>query len=249
MRAILTYHSIDASASPISVSEAVFAEHVRWFASGGVRVVPLEEISAGGDEGDKVAITFDDGFENFGTVAAPRLAEHGIPATVFVVSEHVGRENDWGIGDISGIPRLPLLDWESLGALAEGRTEVGAHTRRHPALAGIGGAALEDEIAGCVERIRAELGRTPQSFAYPYGSIDAAAVTKVRGSFVRACTTELRELHRDDDASLLPRIDMYYFRAPGQLEMWGRPSFRRRLWLRAQGRRVRGMMSFARKPA
>jgi hypothetical protein len=34
-----------------------------------------------------------------------------------------------------------------------------------------------------------------------------------------------------------------YFRKQGQLEQWGTPAFRRRLWLRAQGRRVRRLIS------
>ena len=38
MRAILTYHSIDESGSPISVDPDAFRRHVRWLASGRVRV-------------------------------------------------------------------------------------------------------------------------------------------------------------------------------------------------------------------
>jgi hypothetical protein len=41
----------------------------------------------------------------------------------------------------------------------------------------------------------------------------------------------------------LPRLDAWYFRDEGQLEQWGTPAFRRRLWLRAQGRRVRRLIS------
>ena len=44
MRAILTYHSIDGSGSPVSVDEAAFRRHVDWLASGAVDVVPLERI-------------------------------------------------------------------------------------------------------------------------------------------------------------------------------------------------------------
>lgn len=239
MRAILTYHSIDESGSPISVGRAAFRAHARWLASGAVRVLPLSELMSVPDDGDAVAITFDDGFENFADEAAPVLRDSALPATVFVVPEHVGGTNDWGGHAVPGIPSLPLMGWESLGTLAASGVTLGAHTRRHRDLTQVRGAALEDEVAGCVERMAAELGVRPTTFAYPYGAVDAAAATVARDVFAWACTTELRVLRHSEDPALLPRLDMFYFRDPGQLEAWGTAAFRRRLWLRAQGRRVR----------
>ena len=96
MRAILTYHSIDASASPISVSKEVFASHVEWLATGRVRVTTVDELLRLPDSADAVALTFDDGFENFGEIAAPALARHALPSTLFIVSDYVGRTNAWG---------------------------------------------------------------------------------------------------------------------------------------------------------
>jgi len=242
MRAILTYHSIDDSGSPISVSPSAFRAHVRWLASGAVRVLPLVQLLDDSTEGDAVALTFDDGFRNFADEAADLLLDQGLPVTLFVVPEHVGGENDWGGRHTPGIPGLPLLSWQSLGALAERGVTLGAHTRRHRDLTLVRGAALEDEVAGCVERMAAELGSRPLTFAYPYGAVDDTSATVVRDVFVAACTTELRTLRSGEDRALLPRLDMFYFREGGQLEAWGSPAFRGRLWLRAQGRRVRRLM-------
>jgi peptidoglycan/xylan/chitin deacetylase (PgdA/CDA1 family) len=71
MRAILTYHSIDDSGSPISVAPEEFRAHVRWLGSGAVRVVPLAKLVTLPPDDDAVALTFDDAFENFSTIAAP----------------------------------------------------------------------------------------------------------------------------------------------------------------------------------
>lgn len=242
MRAILTYHSIDSSGSPVSVSAEAFRAHVKWMASGAVRVLPLLEVLRAPDDADVVAVTFDDGFANFAEIAAPLLAAHGIPATVFVVPEHVGGRNDWGGVQLAGIPPLPIMSWATLGAVSAVGVTLGAHTRRHRDLTTVRGAALEDEVAGCVERMAAEVGVRPTTFAYPYGSMDAEAARVVRDVYAVACTTELRALGATEDRALLPRLDMYYFRAPGQLESWGTPRFRRRLWIRAQGRRVSRLM-------
>lgn len=242
MRAILTYHSIDESGSPISVSREAFRAHVRWLASGVVRVLPIAELVDGADDGDAVAITFDDGFQNFADEAVPLLRDAALPATVFVVPEHVGGENDWGGRHAPGIPALPLMRWATLGTVATQGVTLGAHTRRHRDLTQVRGASLEDEVAGCVERMAAELGTRPSAFAYPYGAVDDTSATVVRDVFTHACTTEMRALRGDDDRALLPRLDMYYFREPGQLESWGSAAFRGRLWLRAQGRRVKRLV-------
>lgn len=242
MRAILTYHSLDESGSPVSVSPEAFRAHASWLASGRVRVLSLSDLLKADADNDAVALTFDDGFANFAQVAAPLLASLGLPATVFVVPEHVGARNDWGGLTVPGIPDLPLMSWDALGALLSAGISIGGHTRRHRDLTRVRGAALEDEVAGCVERIAAELGERPATFAYPYGAVDEVAATVVRDVFAIACTTELRPLRSGDDRALVPRLDMFYFRESGQLEAWGTSAFRRRLWLRAQGRRVRRLI-------
>jgi peptidoglycan/xylan/chitin deacetylase (PgdA/CDA1 family) len=238
VKAILTYHSIDPSGSPVSVDDATFRRHVRWLASGAVRVVTLGELLRLPDATAAVALTFDDGFENVGTIAAPLLLEQALPAAVFVVSDHAGRTNAWGGRADPGIPTLPLLGWDALARLADAGLELGAHSRTHPHLTALRGDALNDEIVGSAERIRAETGRAVRSFAYPYGSVDREVAAAAAG-FDHACTTEMRAVRGGDDPRLLPRLDAYYFRAPGLLESWDSARFRRYLWLRSQARRVR----------
>jgi peptidoglycan/xylan/chitin deacetylase (PgdA/CDA1 family) len=238
VRAILMYHSLDSSGSPISLEPAVFEQQVRFLAGGRVRVVPLEPLAGMADHEDAMAVTFDDGFRNFAVEAAPRLRQHGVPVTLFVVSDHNG-SNDWGGRSAPGIPILPLLDWETLGRLREQGVTLGGHTRHHPRLAQLAGAELEDEIGGCSERIERETGARPAAFAYPYGSLNEAAVAVTARHFSTACTTELRTLRTEERMHLLPRLDMYYFREPGALETWGTSRFRLRLALRAGARRLR----------
>ena len=246
VRAILTYHSIDPSGSPISVSAAAFAAHVRWLASGRVRVVPLE-LLAGMDEGpdDAVALTFDDGFASVATEAAPRLLDHGLPATLFVVSGHVGRTNAWGGREAPGIPTLPLLGWEALGALAEAGFAIGAHTRTHPSLDALAPVEAAAEIEGAADELTTRTGRAPTAFAYPYGHAPPSAASCVRRRFAVGVTTELRPLRANEDAALLPRLDAYYFREPARLERWDTTAFRVHLRARRAARRARRWLGLA----
>jgi peptidoglycan/xylan/chitin deacetylase (PgdA/CDA1 family) len=232
------YHSIDASGSPVSVDEVTFRRHVGWLASGAVRVVSLAELLRLPAAAPAVALTFDYAFESVGAIAAPLLLEHALPATIFVVSDHAGGTNAWRGRPQPGIPTLPLLDWDALARLAEAGMELGAHSRTHPHLTELRGDALRDEVEGSAERIRQETGCAVRSFAYPYGSVDRE-VAAAAAAFDYACTTEMRALDAGDDPRLLPRLDAFYFLAPGLLEAWGSARLRRYLWLRSQARRMR----------
>jgi peptidoglycan/xylan/chitin deacetylase (PgdA/CDA1 family) len=243
MRAVLTYHSVDDSRSAISVSPAAFERHVRWLASGRVRVVPLDELARRPVDEDAVAITFDDAFVNFETCAAPRLAAHGLPVTLFVVTERAGATNDWTGRPEPGIPTLPLLDWRALERLAASGVTLGAHSRTHPDLTLLEAAALDDEIYGAAESLRTRLGQNPRAFAYPYGRYTPRVAERVAKAFAWACTTELRPLRAAENPCLLPRLDLYYFQRPGQLEAWDTPTFRARLELRRGLRRLRSALT------
>ena len=248
MRAILTYHSVDPSGSPISINEESFRAHVAWLAAGPVRVVPLARMAAGDAPDGAIALTFDDGFASFADVAWPLLRSHGFPATVFVVTGHVGRMNDWGTLSAhgrrkSGVPTMPLMDWDTLGRLAGEGVEIGAHTRTHPDLRGATDAELVDELEGGAADIAARTGVRPSTFAYPYGGLNPRVVTAAASRYPVAVTTRLRPLGGQEHPALLPRLEMFYLRDAGRLESWGTDTFRNHLRFRAGLRRLRSMLT------
>ncbi|MBK6420814.1 MAG: polysaccharide deacetylase family protein [Gemmatimonadetes bacterium] len=245
MRAILTYHSLDGSGSPISVAPEAFGRHVAWLVSGRVRVVDLAELQALPPEADAVALTFDDAFQNFVAVAAPLLRAHRLPATVYVVPGHVGGTNAWGGVSDPRVPTLPLADWDALGRLVEAGVRLGAHTRSHPHLTRVPPAQLADELVGAQEAIRQATGQRPDCIAYPYGDVDATVAARAAATYRLGVTTELRAMGAREDPLRLPRLDMYYLRDPGRLEAWGSTAFAGRLWLRAQARRLRATLDSA----
>ena len=241
MKAILTYHSIDDSGSPISVSPEVFEAQAIWLASGRVRVLSLDEFAAHPDDaGDAVSLTFDDGFLN---TRGPmeRLLADGLPLTVFVVTRRVGMTNAWGGCEQPGIPTLPLVSWNDIDSLAKHGAVIASHSRTHPRLTTITPAMREDELLGSLDDLQARLDIRNPHMAYPYGDVDDVVVAHAARYYRFGCTTDFR-LSRAADAPLrLPRLDMYYFRATGALEAWGSWSFLRRVaWCRAR-RAVRAL--------
>lgn len=239
MRAILTYHSIDASGSPVSCHPDVFERHVRWMSSGCVQVTAIEDLIALPPVADALAIAFDDGFANFKDLAAPRLLAHGLPSTVFVVADQAGRTNAWRGRPERGIPHLPLLDWAALASLREQGVMLGSHSRTHPDLTRLGRRALEDEIAGSAEIMQRETGCRPSLFAYPYGRVERTAAGLVASVYRYGCTTEFRMLDAAMQRARIPRLDAYYFDRPGLLESWGTPAFEAFVRTRRRLRRLR----------
>jgi peptidoglycan/xylan/chitin deacetylase (PgdA/CDA1 family) len=242
MRAILAYHSIDPSGSVISIHPDAFERHLRAFEQHGVRVVGLETLLSLDDDAHAVALTFDDAFLNFATIAWPRLRARGFTATVFVPTAFAGRTNDWAGGRRLQVPRLPLLGWDALARLADDGVELGSHTRSHPDLRRLDTIRLLDEIEAAADRVRAETGIRPASFAYPFGFLDDAVAAAVARVHERACTMEHRALRTVEDPFRLPRLDVFYLRRPETLPAWGSFLFRGRLWARARARAVRATL-------
>lgn len=238
MRGILTYHSIDPSGSPISISEKELRNHIRFFASRRVQIVPLEWLHKVPADKDALAITFDDGFQNFADVAWPLFKHHDLPVTLFVPTQRLGGTNDWGDGRHAGIPVLPLMSWDTVAALVEHGLALGSHSRSHPHLTKLDDAGLEEEVAGSAADVERRTGVRPRAFCYPFGSFDERCVAAVGRAYELAVTTELAPLPGEPDLQRLPRLDAYYWRGGG-LERWGSAGFRRKIALRALARRVR----------
>lgn len=243
VRAVLTYHSIDSSGSVISLDTDTLARHAQFLSSGRVRVLPLTELVHDSDPGDAVALTFDDGFANFASEAWPRLKDHGLPATVFVVTERIGLDNRWQDEDDPIVPTMPLLDWDQVGRLADDGVAIGSHSRSHPRLHRIASAQLDEEIAGSADDIEQRIGKRPTAFCYPFGAYDDRVVAASAATYAAACTTELRLFGQGADPHRLPRLDCYYFRAPGLLEQWGSRRFATRIRARSALRAFRAVVS------
>ncbi len=226
---ILTWHSLDESGSVLSMSPRLFREQLRILRGSGVDVVPLREAAR---RPGSVALTFDDGYENFLPHAAGPLHDAGFPATVFAVSEYVGLEAAW-----PRAPRLKLMSWPQLEQVRRMGIDVGSHTARHAALPALTPARAREELITCDEEIGGRLGRLPSSFAYPYGAWDPSVKQLVAARYECACTTRLAAAHAGDDAHLLPRIEMYYFKDPRRfralVEGRARAYLALRAWLRA----------------
>jgi peptidoglycan/xylan/chitin deacetylase (PgdA/CDA1 family) len=64
------------------------------------------------------------------------------------------------------------MTWDDVRALRQAGMEIGGHTVSHPLLGRLSPEEQEAEIAGCRQRLEAELGAPMRAFTYPYGGHD-----------------------------------------------------------------------------
>jgi peptidoglycan/xylan/chitin deacetylase (PgdA/CDA1 family) len=240
---ILTYHSLDDSGSVISMPPRKFREQMLALAAHrctGIRFDELAQAWMGrGTLPERpVVLTFDDAFSNVLEHAAPVLSGLGFRATIFAVAGQCGRFNDWPQG--AGVPRLPLLSFDHLAQLAAGGFEIGAHSLTHARLSELTPEPSRREIVESRHILEDGIGTAVSTFAYPFGLVTPAAVEIVREHYRAACSARLAVAQHRDDRYLLPRIEMFYWRAGRIFRLFGTPVGAAYLRLRALGRHIRG---------
>jgi peptidoglycan/xylan/chitin deacetylase (PgdA/CDA1 family) len=242
---ILTYHALDDSGSVVSFPPSLFRDQVRSMHARGFVGLSLSQLLDAWDAGAalpprSVVITFDDAYASVLERAAPVLVEARFSATVFAVAGACGGTNEWG--GMDDVPRMPLLSWEELRALAGAGFDVGSHSMSHAWLPGLDDAALHREVTGAAAMIEDRLGRPVTTFAYPYGAHDERVVAAVRRRHRGAVSVVMRTARASDDRMLLPRLDAYYLRHPAFALGFGTPACSAWLLARRAGRAAREVL-------
>lgn len=175
---ILGYHAVG-TAIPgdpygLCVRPESFERHLELLASGRSGT-PVSLGGAALDGGAEVCITFDDGYRDALTTAAPMLAKRKIPFTVCAAP---------GLLD-SGRPHLT---WDELKELARvPGCEIGAHGLTHARLDALDDAALAAELSGSRKRLEDAVGRAVTVMSWPHGAASRRTAAAARAAgFVRA---------------------------------------------------------------
>jgi peptidoglycan/xylan/chitin deacetylase (PgdA/CDA1 family) len=245
---ILAYHTISddpgPAIAPFSVRPAEFARHLDLLVDGGYTVLTVSQYADLLIEGkalpQRVAvITFDDGFEDNLTVAAPMLAARGLAATVYLSTGHL----PGCPGGPAGRPLGPMIHFDRIAELEAAGLEVGAHSHSHPELDTAPDDALAEEIAHSKALLEQALGHPVATFSYPHGYASARVQREVRrAGFRSACGVRDAFSHPGDNRWLLARLVMRPTTTCAQLDAWlhggGAHVARRRERLRTKGWRA-----------
>jgi peptidoglycan/xylan/chitin deacetylase (PgdA/CDA1 family) len=239
---ILTYHSISEGDSPLKVSPSLFAEQMEWLRDN-VRVAPLSEVVAA-LAGRRplpertVVLTFDDGFRDFYSSAAPVLRRLRLPATVFLPTGYCGKLNRWP-SQPAWVSEEALLDWKQVNEIVQDGFKIGAHGINHSDLTTMSLEEAEQEISGSKAQIEEHTACQVEFFAYPYGRWSPMVRALVLGNFRGACATAAGIVEPDADPFALPRADAHYVRHPASFRMLFTTKFAAYIAARRMIRRMR----------
>jgi peptidoglycan/xylan/chitin deacetylase (PgdA/CDA1 family) len=175
--------SLPAITRRLTVDPTEFAREMQWLASHGFHAITQRELFHALVHRRKlprrpVVITFDDGYRNVLTHAAPVLHRLRMPAIAYVIS-----------GRLTGAGRS-FLTCRDLKRLERLGVEVGSHTVSHSDLRTLSASDLRDELVSSRRGLERCLAHPVQWLAYPYGGFDGEVLEQTqRAGYVLAATT------------------------------------------------------------
>jgi peptidoglycan/xylan/chitin deacetylase (PgdA/CDA1 family) len=213
---ILMYHSISEAPEPrrsayfqTVTHPRAFREQMSQLASLGWRGIDLPtgcDVLKNRTPGKYVVLTFDDGFRNFYTEAAPCLREQRFTASMFLPTGFISNAR-------RSFNSVECLTWDEVRELRRLGFHFGSHTVTHPRLYGRSWDEIEKEVRESKEELESQLNEPITTFAYPYAYPQADqsfsgkfTETLNRAGYSCAVTTCVGRATYRDDLFLLPRL-------------------------------------------
>lgn len=181
---ILYYHRVSPDADTrVGVTPDRFRAQISGLFRLGFIGITLAEALSYGDIPTKdgrrpIVITFDDGYEDNYSHAAPILEEFGFRATVYFVAKRLGGRVDWTTDPLWS--HYPLMDIRMARELVMRGFEAGSHTLTHPDLATLDDRSAMKEIGESRHCLSDILSCPVTTFCYPYGSFSGHHPSMVR---------------------------------------------------------------------
>jgi len=176
---ILMYHHIAVppqSLAPLAaqyfVDPSAFGQQIYYLLANGFSIVSLERVVEALEGGSPlpakaVAITIDDGWQDFWQNGLAVVQQYLVPVTLFVIA------------DSDGGAYMTLSERQ---ALAHAGVDVEAHTLTHPFLTRLAPEEADSQVVASKKAIEKELGLPVRLFAYPYGDFNSLVITMVKGA-------------------------------------------------------------------
>lgn len=179
----------------------------------GLSLKDLKPYLDGKKHGRVVGITFDDGYQNNLTYAAPILKKYGFSATCYIVSENIGSSNTWDLKD--KITQRPLMTENEINEWLELGFDIGAHTKTHPDLTCVSNEQALIEINDCKIELEEKFKVSVNDFCYPFGRFNDFVLNVLKESdYTTATSMQRGRVNLNSNKYLLPRIPVNYRTLP-----------------------------------
>lgn len=140
-----------------------------------------------------VALSFDDGYEDFYTHVFPILKKYNARATVYIVHNFIGKPN--------------FMNEDQIAELIEsGLVEIGSHTFDHVDLSLLSEEQSRYQIVESKKALEKRFHVPIRTFAYPYGKYKGSDINLVKeASYAGAVTVAQGTLHTEAEKYVLTR--------------------------------------------
>ena len=186
---VLMYHALIDGEAPgvhsFHVLKHEFARQMEWLYTHGYKTLSLNElydalVRGVKFEGNRVVLTFDDGYRSLYTHATPILEQYGFHAVLFLTTAAVGERSYRCLSHCTMYPPDDRpLTWGELEEMQRRGWEIQAHGHRHYGHTALDDKALEEEIKQSQQAIRDNLRFQSEFYCYPYGDYNANTLDKI----------------------------------------------------------------------
>ncbi|MFH1380930.1 MAG: polysaccharide deacetylase family protein, partial [Candidatus Omnitrophota bacterium] len=164
---VIMYHSVarpntalSTSGGKLNVLPEAFARQMKFLHDQNYNVISLDDFIDRIKSGKRIphktlTITFDDGFKNIFVEAYPVLKKYNFPATVFVVTDSIGKDK--------------FLSWQDIAVMQRNNITIGSHTISHRFLTEISSDDVHRELAGSKKILEEKTGTKIKFLSYPAG--------------------------------------------------------------------------------
>jgi peptidoglycan/xylan/chitin deacetylase (PgdA/CDA1 family) len=211
---LITYHYVEYVQDPgdkvrhsLAVTPHTFEHELKTLVAEHYETLYVKDIPAilRGDRQyntKSVALTFDDGYEDFYENVFPLLKKYHAKATYFIINDYIGR-------------RGFITEKQLKEVAASGLVEIGAHTLDHAYLKGALPQYAVRQIVESKVDLEKRLSMKIKTFAYPYGAFTPETARMVKeASFEAAVSTINGVTQSGDNLFYLYRVRAGYFTGP-----------------------------------
>lgn len=210
---ILLYHSVGGRPQDhklgIRVPIQKFENELEFLVNSGYKTFTVSELVGGRLSYDLekcIALTFDDGYKDNISIAAPLMKQFAMKATFFITTSYIDGEcqKRW----TNGIPR-EYLNWNDVLKLNEMGFEIGSHMIHHIDLTDIDENKLRFELEGSRETICKNIKKEVKVLSYPYGRVNSKVIAIAREiGYIGGCSSISGVNFSDTNRYILERTEI-----------------------------------------